>query len=74
MLYAHRDFQKKGAGSAIVQALETEAKVQGMEEVWAEASITAKTFFVSRGYEVRQKQQKVLAGTEFINYIMRKEL
>ncbi|AQQ52636.1 GNAT family N-acetyltransferase [Planococcus lenghuensis] len=72
LLYTDREFQNKGAGSAILQRLEAEAKTQGRAELWTEASINAKPFFLSRGYKVVREQEKVLSGIGFTNYLMYK--
>jgi putative acetyltransferase len=74
LLYSHRDFQRKGIGSAIVDQLETYAYLRGYQELSAEASMTALEFFQSKGYLLEKKQCKKVNEVEFINYIVKKKL
>ncbi|OZM58395.1 hypothetical protein CIB95_02160 [Lottiidibacillus patelloidae] len=74
LFYVHKDFQRKGIGSALLNQLEIGAKADGIKEIFTEASITAKPFFESRGYEVLKKQTKHFNGADFVNYMMKKTL
>lgn len=73
-LFTHRDFQKIGVASKILETLEEEGKRLGYMEIYTEASITAKTFFESKGYSILLCQNKRHNGQIFINYIMKKEI
>ncbi|AMA73914.1 MULTISPECIES: GNAT family N-acetyltransferase [Aneurinibacillus] len=73
-LYAHKDFQRKGVGSGLLAQLETEARALGLTEVFAEASITARPFFLAQGYQCVQSQNKEHNGSVFLNYVMKKRL
>lgn len=74
LLYIHKDYQKQGIASKLLAQIEKYAKLQGLTEMFTEASITAKPFFELRGYKVSKKQTKILKGTDFINFIMKKNL
>jgi putative acetyltransferase len=74
LLYSHRDFQRKGIGSEILDQLETYANSRGYEELTAEASMTALGFFQSKGYLLEKKQCKHVNGVEFINFLVKKSL
>lgn len=68
-LYVHRDYQGQGVASAICDILETHFVV---EHITTYASITAKGFFLSRGYKIIKEQQVERKGIKLINYVMKK--
>lgn len=70
-LYVHRDFQRRGIASALCDALE--GAVSG-ERVATHASITAKPFFLRRGYQVLREQQVLRHGVALTNFAMEKPL
>ncbi|UOQ87173.1 GNAT family N-acetyltransferase [Gracilibacillus salinarum] len=72
-LYVHKDFQRKGIATALVDALESEAKKWNLLTVDTDASITAKPFFIKRGYRVVRPQIVKRRGVELRNYKMIKE-
>lgn len=69
-LYVHKDYQKQGIATAICNELEH--SVYG-KRITTHASITAKQFFLSRGYEVINEQQVIRNGVALTNYIMEKK-
>lgn len=69
-LYVHKDYQRRGIATAICDMLE--------QNFWdgkitVHASITAKPFFLGRGYAVMKEQTVMRGGVEFTNFIMEKE-
>lgn len=74
LLYTHKDYQRQGIGRMLIVQLEKDARLNGILEVFTEASITAKPFFEAKGYEVYEKQSKRFNQIEFINFIMKKRL
>jgi putative acetyltransferase len=74
LLYVHKNFQGRGIASAILRKLETDAKSYGFAELATEASITARPFFESIGYQVEVVQIKIVREFEFINFRMNKGL
>lgn len=70
-LYVHKDYQGQGTASAICDKLE---KAFQVNKINTHASITAKPFFIHRGYRVIKEQQVIRAGTSLTNYIMEKQL
>ena len=70
-LYVHPDYQSQGIASAICQRLEQAVQVK---KVTTHASITAKPFFLHRGYRVLREQQVIRGGIALTNYVMEKEL
>ena len=73
-LYTHKNYQNIGIGTSILKMLEEDAMKLGYRTVYTEASITAKSFFLSKGYTVVTRQNKHHNGEVFINYIMEKKL
>lgn len=68
-LYVHRDYQGCGIATAICDALEE--PVSG--PITTHASITARPFFESRGYQVVTPQQVERHGVSLTNFVMVKE-
>lgn len=69
-LYVRGDLQRRGAASAICDALESSV---GTGKVTAHVSITARAFFEKRGYAVLREQQVERHGVLLTNYVMEKE-
>lgn len=72
--YVHMDFQGQGIGSKLLEAVEAKAIELNLKEIHTEASITAKPFFLARGYLVKEQQIKSLRGMKFTNYKMYKKI
>ncbi|WP_455810441.1 GNAT family N-acetyltransferase [Clostridium butyricum] len=68
-LFVHKDYQNQGIATAICDDLEGAFDVT---KITTHASITAKTFFVSRGYKVIKEQQIIRNGIALTNYVMEK--
>lgn len=66
-LYVHKDYQRRGIGTAICNKLEG---VCDADKIFTHASITAKPFFCGRGYKTVRGQQVVKKGIGLTNYIM----
>ena len=66
-LYVHRDFQGRHIATAICNELERQSGVHRFETY---ASITARPFFGSRGYEVIREQEVKRSGVTLRNYVM----
>ncbi len=73
-LFVHKDFQGRGAASALCAAMEQRAAALGLARVTVHASITAKPFFERRGYTILRRQQVPLRGQVLVNYAMEKTL
>lgn len=66
-LFVHKDYQRQGIATALCDKLET-----GFDKVTMHASITAKQFFMNRGYRLIKEQQVVKTGMSLANYVMEK--
>ncbi|WP_314064561.1 GNAT family N-acetyltransferase [uncultured Vagococcus sp.] len=72
-LYVHHAYQGQGIAKALVENLEQHAS-QEHRQVTVAASITAKPFFLKRGYQVVREQQVERQGQCLTNYLMAKQL
>ncbi|PHX56934.1 GNAT family N-acetyltransferase [Tychonema bourrellyi FEM_GT703] len=72
--YCHKDFQRKGVGTQILEHIESQAKDLGMNRLFTEASITAKPFFETHKFIAIKKQEVERRGQKFINFAMEKNL
>lgn len=70
--YVHHEYQGKGVGSALMKAIEAEAKEKHISRIYADVSITAKSFFVGKGFQEIKKQTAICRGCEFTNFLMEK--
>lgn len=73
-LYVHKDFQRKGIASALINKIEEQAKLVGIHEIHTEVSITAKPLMEAFGYQLIKQQVKEHQGKKFVNFIMKKTL
>lgn len=68
-LYVHKDYLRQGIASSICDELEQ--AVNGYKII-THASITAKPFFMQRGYTVIKEQQVIRNGISLTNFVMEK--
>lgn len=73
-LFVHKDFQGRGCASALCDALEARARAQGLRRVTVHASITAKPFFLGRGYALVREQEVRVRGCALTNFVLQKAL
>ncbi|MBC8570283.1 GNAT family N-acetyltransferase [Zongyangia hominis] len=69
-LFVHKDAQGRGIGSAICDALE---RAVSSEMITTHASITAKPFFLRRGYLLVEEQQVRRGKERLTNFVMQKK-
>jgi len=72
--YVHPRWQGRGIGTALLATLETEAGALEVKQVFAEVSVTAKAFFLSRGFCVTEARSNVILGHPAPNFRMQKKL
>lgn len=68
-LFTHKNYQNQGIASALIDTVE---KKYAFKRFSTDASITAKPFFISKGYLVTKENKVLLRNQEFINYSMEK--
>ncbi|MFJ5625607.1 GNAT family N-acetyltransferase [Peribacillus loiseleuriae] len=73
-LFVHKDFQGQGIASALVNMLENEEKKLNLLEIDTDSSITAKSFFKHKGYNIVRSQTVERKGVKLTNFKMRKKL
>lgn len=70
--YVHYECQGVGVGSSLMKKVFKSANDLNLKRVFAEASITAKPFFESKGFKVVKQQVVNIRGVELTNFIMEK--
>ena len=74
MLYVRKDAVGRGVGRQLYEAVEREARGQGLGWIFTEASITARPFFEQQGFRVVREQMISRRGVSMTNFVMEKEL
>lgn len=74
LLFTDPEYQRSGVATLLLDKLERGAIEKGLTHIMTEASITAKPFFMQRGYQLVEQQSVAVRGQEFINFRMRKPL
>ena len=72
--YVHHQFQGKGVGSVLIKEIDQRALQKNISKIFAEVSITAKTFFLKKGFQVTKNQIVTIRGVELRNFLMEKIL
>ena len=72
--YVHHDWQRRGVGVALYQAIEEEALRQNIQELYLESSVTAKPFFLRMGFQIQEKRENIICGAPAPQFLMRKRL
>lgn len=68
--YVHHLWQNKGIGSALMDSIKETAIKQNISRIFAEVSITAKSFFERQGFRTVKEQVVVMRGVELTNFVM----
>ena len=74
MMFVHARFQGRGVATALLRQVEAAALEAGLSRVFTEASITARPFFLSRGFELIAEQTVECEGQWLTNFRMHKRL
>ncbi|HIS49568.1 MAG TPA: GNAT family N-acetyltransferase [Candidatus Gallacutalibacter pullistercoris] len=73
-LYVSETSQRQGIASALAQCMEDRARELGAKKLLVHASLTAKGFFLHRGYRELYEQQVERHGQKLTNFGMEKTL
>jgi len=73
-LFVNKDYQGQGIASKIVAAIEAHAVKENIKKIEVHVSITARTFFIGKGYAIINPQKVTYNVQEFTNYVMKKSL
>lgn len=74
MMFTHPAFLRRGVASSLLTAATAFARRDGAGGLTTDASITARPFFVRRGFTVAATQTVARNGESFVNYRMTKAL
>jgi putative acetyltransferase len=74
MLFVDPAWQRRGVASALLDTVECAAHVQRLAALDTDASITARPFFETHGFQVVRSQVVALRGQRLTNFRMRKRL
>src|SRR5436190_4923763 len=66
--YVHPRWQGRGIGKSLLATLESEAAKLGVSVISADVSITAKAFFLSRGFRITEAKSSVVLGHPAPNF------
>ena len=69
-LFVSADYQRKGIGRHLVEAVFESANSLSLKSITTEASITAKPFFLSQGFVVVKEQAVACRGEFLTNFKM----
>jgi putative acetyltransferase len=69
-MYVHKNFTKKGIANLMFNHLKEKSKELSDDIITAYVSITAKPFFLKKGFKVDKENRNILNGVEIINYRM----
>jgi putative acetyltransferase len=72
--YVHPSCQGREIGKAMLATLESEAAKLGVSTIFADVSITAKSFFLSRGFSITEAKSNFILGHPAPNFRMQKIL
>lgn len=74
MFYVAAEYQSQGVGSRLLESIEQEAKRQGLKKLHSDVSLTARPFFLSKGFAVENEYSKKVGAVTFPNTIVVKNL
>ncbi len=70
LFYVHKDFLRQGIASALYETLKQESLRLGFDVLTSDVSITALSFFKSKGFKIIKENKNLINGIEIINYQM----
>lgn len=73
-MYVHNKHQNQGVASALLEKILTEANQLNLTKIWTDASITARPFFLNKGFVIEKIYTKISRGVAFENAIMVREI
>ncbi len=73
-MYISKDHQRMGVAKRIYDELESFARLNHLNKIISDVSITAKPFFEKQGFTTVQQQEVIIDGIALRNYKMEKHL
>ncbi len=74
LFFVKKAFQNQGIASQLLSKIEDWLIEQKIETLTVESSLTAKSFFEQKGFQLISKQQVELRNEQFINFKMSKQI
>lgn len=74
MLYVTATMQSQGVATRLISVLEDEARRLGIKRLYSDVSLTARKFFLSKGFTLENEYSKKVGEVIFPNAIMGKQL
>ena len=71
-LYVHKDHQGKGLASRLLETVEAYAKRKGISQLYSDVSLTARPFFLRKGFVISSIYTKWLGEVAFENTMVSK--
>lgn len=73
-IYTHHQHQGKGIATTLLATLIHKARKLGLEHITTDSSLTAKPFFLAKGFKLVAQYIKTVDGIQFVNSFMKKDL
>jgi putative acetyltransferase len=70
--FVHKQHQNQGVGSALMREIETRALAQEINSIYAHVNVTARPFFLHKGFQVVKEQLIELRGCKLKSFLMDK--
>ena len=74
VMYVHHKYQSMGIASTLLSKSIEHAKSQGHKEITSDVSITAKSFFLHKGFEIIKPQLVLCRGVVLRNYRIKRTI
>ena len=72
MMFVHPEFQNRGVAGSLLTTVEAGVRALHLRRIFTEASITAKPFFLNKGFSVIIEQLVEIRGQRMKNFRMEK--
>lgn len=72
--YCHHLRQRQGVGKLLLEAIEREAAQRKISRLFSDVSVSARQFFLGRGFEIVGERENLVCGTVAKNFQMEKRL
>jgi len=73
-MYTHKDYCNQGIASRLYERIEKESIRQSSHTITADVSMTARSFFEAKGFQVLKENNNKIDQVSIINYTMIKPL
>ncbi|WP_188410629.1 GNAT family N-acetyltransferase [Agaricicola taiwanensis] len=74
MLYVHPEFQRQGVAAHLLDRVESSARLQGLQSIYSEVSLTARPAFEKAGFAVVAPERVLRNGQWFDRFRVEKRL